>query len=357
MRIVYFLTSPEEYKSGVWFYRNVVPGRILREIGHEVKMVVLGEKIDEGWYTYPDVAVFKSTYTFDPIPLIRKLKKNKKRVVYDIDDDFEAVNPDNPVASAVKVKIDFVRNMLREADVVTTTTEVLKKRIQKYNKNVVVCPNALDFTEFRERRREDGILKIGYTAGASHWGDLEMVIDVLLELQKKYPFRFILQGMTGQPLIGEIYGYQYYLIHGFVPEKKEYFVSALKTFEKLKRLDYLHIPWYPPVLYPEILKGLDIDIGICPLKNNRFNQAKSCIKFYEFVATGSAVLASDVLPYKKEVNYRAKNTFKDWYKKLERLIVDEEFREKIASEQWKWVEENRNIREVIKTWEKAFGLI
>ena len=122
-------------------------------------------------------------------------------------------------------------------------------------------------------------------------------------------------------------------------------------------MDYLHIPWYPPILYPEILKGLDIDIGICPLKNNRFNQAKSCIKFYEFAATGSAVLASDVLPYKKEVNYRAKNTKKDWYKKLEKLIVDDKFREKIANEQWEWVEKNRNIRDVIKTWEKAFGLI
>jgi glycosyltransferase involved in cell wall biosynthesis len=357
MRIVYFLTSPEEYKSGVWFYRNVVPARILREIGHEVKMVVLVDKIDESWYSYPDVAVFKGMYNVDPIPLIRKLKQNKKRVVYDIDDDFEAVNPDNPALSAVKKRMDFVRLMLKEADIITTTTEILRDRLQKYNKNIYICPNALDFTEFRERDKKSDILKIGYSGGATHWFDLEIVVDVLLELQKKHQFKFILQGMTGQPLIAEMYGYQYYLTHGFVPEKKEYFISALRTFEKLKRLDYLHIPWYPPILYPEILRGLDLDIGICPLHDNRFNQAKSCIKFYEFSSTGSAVLASNVLPYKKEVNYLAKNKFKDWYNKLERLIIDKEFREKTAEKQWEWVEKNRNIREVIKNWENAFGLI
>jgi len=102
---------------------------------------------------------------------------------------------------------------------------------------------------------------------------------------------------------------------------------------------------------------MDWDIGLCPLKDNAFNQAKSCVKFYEYAAVGTTCLASDVLPYKNEVNYRAKNTFKDWYKKLERLIVNEKFREKIAEKQWAFVEEHRNIREIVVKWEKIMGYV
>ena len=184
-----------------------------------------------------------------------------------------------------------------------------------------------------------------------------MIVDVIGELQKKYQFKFVLQGITGSPLINEIYSYKYFLGQGIQPEKKEFYETAMRTFEKLRRLDYIHIPWYHPELYPAILVGMDLDIGLCPLKNNSFNQAKSCVKFYEYASVGTTTLASNVLPYKKECNYLANNTFKDWYKKLERLIKDEKFRERIAEKQWAFVEGQRNIREVVIQWEKAFGYV
>jgi len=355
MKIIYFQGSLNDFRHGVWFYRQYVPARALRERGHDVRMVVLVDKVDAGWYDFPDTAVFRNVYSTDPVPFMRELKRRGKRVVYDIDDDFFAVNPDNPAAKPAKEKQQQIIAILREADAVTTTTEVLKNRLLQFNKNVFITPNSLDFTEFRERPKREEILRIGYTGGASHWSDLEMIIDVLDELQKKYQFKFVLQGFTGGPLINDIFAYTYFLKQGIEPEKKEYYEAAIRTFEKLRRLDYIHIPWYHPELYPEILRGLDLDIGLCPLKDNTFNQAKSCIKFYEFSATGSAVLASDVLPYKTEVNYRAKNTFKDWYKKLERLIKDKKFREKIAEKQWAFVEKNRNIKDVVLLWEKTFG--
>ena len=79
----------------------------------------------------------------------------------------------------------------------------------------------------------------------------------------------------------------------------------------------------------------------------------SCIKNNEYASVGTAVLSSDILPYKDEVSYRAKNNFKDWYKKLKKLIVDKGFREDLAQKQFKWVKENRSIDKVAIDWELA----
>jgi len=59
------------------------------------------------------------------------------------------------------------------------------------------------------------------------------------------------------------------------------------------------------------------------------------------------------MPYKDEVGYRAKNTFKDWYKKLEKLIVDEEFRLKLGKQQQDWVKKNRSLEAIGLPWELA----
>jgi hypothetical protein len=127
------------------------------------------------------------------------------------------------------------------------------------------------------------------------------------------------------------------------PERNAYFTAAVDFYSKLKNLQMIHIPFMPPELHPHVLSGASMDIGLCPIQDTPFNRGKSCIKFYEYAATGAATLASDVEPYKSEVTYRAKNTKKDWVKKIEKLIVDKEFRSKLATEQHDWVLKHRNI--------------
>jgi len=52
----------------------------------------------------------------------------------------------------------------------------------------------------------------------------------------------------------------------------------------------------------------------------------------------------------------AKNTAKDWYNKLEKLIVDKEYRVKLAKEQQEWVRKNRSIEAIGLPWELACQL-
>lgn len=357
MKIIYFLTCLFPWKSGCWLYRCRIPQVELKARGHEIQFILPGKEMAQKWLDYPDVVVFGvygGLYNFDIVPLMKKYKELGKKVIYDLDDDIFTINPDNPSKAQAKKQEKKAKECLREADAITTTTKVLQKKFRKYNKNVIVCPNALDFSKFPEEEYENKKLKIGYTGAASHWGDLSLVLDVLLKLQKKHDFLFVLQGMCGRPIVAEIYNYQMILKQELEPEKKHFFEASLKTYEKLKKLNYIHIPFYPPELYPSVLGQLNLDIGICPLKNNEFNHSKSCIKFYEYATVGTATLASKVLPYKREVGYCAKNTSSDWYNKLEKLIIDKKFRQKLLAKQQKFVREHNDIKEIIKKWEKTF---
>ena len=243
---------------------------------------------------------------------------------------------------------------MKEVDAITTTTKILADKLRKLNKNVFVCPNGVDLDFIVERPKQSKELVIGYSGAASHWQDLYMVTDPLIELQKKYHFKFVLQGMTGCTVDEEMYGYEQMVLRGLSPEKNKYMNSALDWWDKVRKgLVFGHVPFHSPVLFGQVLASCDMDIGIAPLLDNKFNHSKSCIKFYEYAATNTVTLASKVLPYKNEVNYLAKNNPKDWYNKLERLIVDKPFRLRLLDEQRKWVRTNRLMSETVKSWERA----
>jgi len=354
MKILYVLDTPFSFANGCWFYRNFLPGEALKAKGHFVRYIALHPNIQAEFLNWPDVVVFTRTYPRDPLIPMRQFKRLGKKVVYEIDDNLWDVNPDNPSVAISTEKRRQYEHLIKEVDCVTTTTEFLANKLRKFNKNVFVCPNSVDYGIWKKRPCNHKRLQIGYSGASSHWYDLTLITDVLIELQKKYEFDFVLQGMTGTPIESEMYGYAQVVKHGLRPEQNRYLKAALDWFEKVKQLRFFHIPFYPPELFPSVLSRCDFDIGLAPLRDNTFNYSKSCVKFYEYAAIGAATLASNVLPYKKEVGYCAKNTFKDWYRKLEKLIVDEDFRKKLAEKQGKWVRENRDLSKIVTLWEDAF---
>jgi hypothetical protein len=354
MKLIYVHDSFYYWRNGCWLYRNHFPLKALKARGHKVKLVILGTELPEqSVLDFPDTVVFSRTYGIDPIPLMRKWKQMGKKVVYEIDDDLWNVNPDNPSANVSTDMKEQYETMIKEADLVTTTTPYLAKLIKKKNKNVAICPNAVDFDLFEERLHRGDELRIAYTGAASHWDDLSIISEAIIQLQKKYKFLFIVIGMTGSPLPSDLWEYKQMMRMGLQPERKKYFEKALKWADSMKGINWQHEPFWSPMLYPERLKQVDFDIGVAPLHDNKFNHSKSCIKFYEYASVGAVTLASDVLPYNKEVGYCAKNTTKDWYKKLEKLIVDKQFRSKLLFKQSDWVQDHRDIKDIAILWEKA----
>lgn len=352
------LDTPRAYQSGIWLHRNEIPGIALGKRGHAIKQVAMGTEIPEQFLEWPDTVIFGRVYAtgHDPIKWMKEYKRRGKRVLYDLDDDIWTVSKDNPsqlVSNALK---DQYEGMMAEADAIITPSPVLAKKFKKYfkNKPVFICPNGVDASLYQERPHQNAeVLKIGYMGAASHWKDLQLIGQVIEELYKKHDFLFTIYGLTGEPMEAAMYAYQKELQYNFQPERSAYFKEALNFYQQLQNTRFWHIPFMPPELHPRTLAMCDLDIGIAPLEANEFNSGKSCVKFYEYCGVGTVTVASDVAPYSEEVNYRAKNTFKDWYNKIEKLIVDKEFRLKTLNQQQKWLKENRTTEVIGVPWELA----
>ena len=355
--MLFVASSTTAWKSGIWYHRIDIPCKGLESRGHSTKQIAIGQEFPDEFMEYPNTVVMGRIYPqgTNPVDLMKKYQKQGTRVIWDLDDDYWAVDPSNPSKFVSNAFKDQYEELIREADAVTTPSPILAKKIRKIDKKkkVHLVPNAIDYDDYKERPHEHKELIIGYMGAASHWDDLALIVDVLEALNKKHKFTFVLYGMVGEPLESAMYYYNRLLSANLQPENNEYFTNALKFYDKLKHLEVTHIPFYPPELHPGVLSKADFDIGIAPLDDKEFNHGKSNIKFYEYAAVGTVCLASDVEPYKQEVTYRAKNTFKDWYDKLEKLIVDKEFRAKLLKEQQDWVKENRDIKKVAIDWEIA----
>jgi len=350
------LDSPMAYQSGIWLHRQEIPTEALGKRGHGIKQVAIGTTIPEEFMEWPDTVIFGRSYPahYDPVKVMLDYKKRGKRVLYDMDDDFWNVASDNPSVLVGNALKDQYEGMIKVADAIITPSANLAKKFKKhFKKQVFICPNGIDYKLYQERGHNHTDLVIGYMGAASHWKDLQLVGEVINKLAEKYDFVFRIYGITGDALEGAMYNYKKMLDLNFQPEKNDYFRSALDFHAMMRRVQMEHIPFMPPELHPTVLSKCDFDIGIAPLQNTEFNRGKSCIKYYEYASVGTVCLASDVEPYNQECPLVAKNTFKDWYKKLEKLIVDKEYREKECKKQMEWVFKNRSTDAIGLAWELA----
>jgi len=381
------LDTPTAWKSGIHYHRIEVPCRGLQARGHSTRQVIMGQTIPDELMEYPDVVVMGRVYPeyLDPVKIMKEYQKQGKRVIYDIDDDYWAVNPSNPSRFVSNVFKDQYENLIRNADAITTPSNILAKKIQKLaKKKVFICFNAIDYEDYKERpnfrkvfetKRQEILerlkklnptkedidiivpssdrLVIGYMGAASHWKDLQIILPALEKLNEKYDFVFAIHGIVGGDFDSEIQTYRRIVAQNLQPEQNEYHKDAIDFYERLSKLKISHRPFALPELNPLKLGESDFDIGLAPLEDNEFSKGKSCIKYYEYAAVGTVTLASDVEPYKSECNYLAKNTTDDWYNKLEKLIVDEKFRNDLLKSQQDWVRENRALDKVAIDWELA----
>jgi glycosyltransferase involved in cell wall biosynthesis len=291
MNVLFVVDTPMTFFSGIWWHRNETPKRALGKRGHSVKIVAIGTEMADEMMEWADVAVFGRTYPqqYNPVKLMTEFKKRGKRVLYDMDDDHWTVAKDNPSVLVSNALKDQYETLVAEADAILTPSKVLAKKFKKYfKKQVFICPNGIDFDEYKPRKEAHDDIIIGYMGAASHWKDLQIITPALRELSKKYDFLFTIYGMVGEPLEAAIYTYSKILSNKFQPEKAAYHQSALDFYNSLEGLRMYHIPFMPPELHPKTLSACDFDIGIAPLEDNEFNQGKSCVKYYEYAAVGTA---------------------------------------------------------------------
>jgi glycosyltransferase involved in cell wall biosynthesis len=282
-----------------------------------------------------DIVLFQRPSDKNWFDFIKICQKNGKFIVIDYDDDPFNTHPMNPFYQYSGIKeysykwengqVDWLwkdgengfsidRNIewqdmfkacLRKADMVTCTTDILKETFSKYNNNVKVLPNLVDLKIFRRYNLVKNEVRIGFQGGYSHYPDVWMIKDAILEVVNKYQnVKFVFMG-----------DFRHAEMWQGIPTSKFEFHQ-----------------WSQYNTFPYVLPLLNLDIGLAPLVNNTFNWNKSNLKWHDYTMGGAATIASNIPPYS--------NTMKDgedcilvtsekkeeWVEAISRLIENEQMR-------------------------------
>lgn len=248
-----------------------------------------------------DVVVLQRPLTDVLAGAIPFLQRAGIKVVVDIDDDFTAISPRNISFNSVHPKRSPRRNWQHladacaQADLVVVSTPALADVYGRHGRVVVVRNRVPERYLWAPRVSHEGPVRIGWS------GSIDTHPDDLHELGNSVA-RVCAGGAAEFRVVGTGKGVRRALGLGADP------VST---------------GWRPIDEYPSLLA--DLDVGVVPLKLDRFNEAKSALKLMEMSALGTPAVVS---PTSENVRMAAlvgadvAATPKEWAAKLRRLVVD-----------------------------------
>lgn len=348
-----FNHTPERKKHNTFgalgYYRTFKPAKQIKE--HDVDVVGTdvinyGPTFEANWLniftTYDIVWIMHFIHEQNASAQAFFKQKLKKKLVYDLDDNYLDLPESNPVFDKFqKTKRDrsILSTTLSFASALTVSTEPLKERIQAHMKKmydidmpVFVIPNLNDVNDwnFKPAPKYKDRVVIGYSGSNSHQEDLVLVLPVINKLMSKYPkLWFEIIGAVDKAKL-DLY------FKDFAPDnlKRIAMLPATPTF------------WE----YPEYLSKQKWDIGIAPLVDSSFTRCKSHIKWMEYSMYQIPVVASRVYPYFMELAGRKTitdgetgflcQTQSEWETKLEKLIKDRTLRKKIGAQAYEHIKAN-----------------
>ena len=330
LSVLYFTT---DLNIGSKTLRCDMPAIYLNQLGHNAKTTIWLRFISEtylvkSWQDF-DVFVFHRPTKPEVLEAIKAIKLKGKKIIVDNDDDYLHLPYENPAWQGCKDKSDAIPTMLecyRLADVVTVSTSSLADTIRPYNPNVVILENCIDFELYKqpEEKKHKG-LRIGWT-GMDRPSDISIVANVVDQICDEYSEVSLFIG--GDP-------------------------ATLKHFKTDKKY---FMNYVLPCDYHKMLR--EIDIGIVPLVDNKFNDAKSDLKGLEFASQGIPFIASPSASYRQfadscSANMLAKRS-KDWKRMLVRLIEDKKYREELGNKQYEYTK-SRDIKKNIDKWIQIYS--
>jgi glycosyltransferase involved in cell wall biosynthesis len=370
-------------RSGVSKFRSVEPHMKLQELYNDdfyVEIITAGTNTfswDDEYIKKFDIIHFHRTlptikngrieqvYLDDVRPIIERVKKLGIITVMDLDDYWEP-SKDHPAHSIIiREKLPFkITENLKMVDYVTTTTPIFAKEISKYNKNVIVLPNAVDPTEkqFKPNTEESKKnMRLGWLGGSSHFHDLTIIGSHVSRFlgENKTDSQMVLCGFdvrgnvteidknTGQQRTRkikpeesvwtryeEMFTNKYKLIEPqYLEQLKRYEESSDKQYDNKNEI-YRRV-WTKPITSYASNYNL-FDISMAPLKEHDFNRCKSQLKVIESGFHKKALIAQNYGPYQIDcvnlfeygggINENGNailidthKNHKDWYKAMKKL--------------------------------------
>jgi glycosyltransferase involved in cell wall biosynthesis len=315
-------------RTGVGKFRSVDPHVFLQNLyGDDFHVdIIYDPSYDDMnfWSQYQIVAFHRNIgQDFEKgNELIIKLNSLGIITIADID-DYWMPGKEHPIHDIIKfnkINEKIVAN-LKVATYVTTTTKIFAEEIKKFNKNVVVFPNAINPNEpqFKEPTLESDRLRIGWLGGSSHLHDIQLLDQPFGKITNlKDKLQFVLCGFDTRGTVTEINQQtgehkkrdilphetvwsQYEKIftqnHSLVSDDyKKYLLNyTQEVYPNQYDESYVRVWTQPVTSYAKNYSKFDVSLA--PIKNTMFNRMKSQLKVIEAGFYKKALIASDLGPY------------------------------------------------------------
>lgn len=236
------------------------------------------------------------------------------KLIIDTDDNsddiphFNYAHPDYHAGTGLS---RLIRMELREADLVTVSTDRLAEWARQYGRRVVVMPNCIDtnlYANVRSREKEArhrNDVRIYWGGGGGHYGDLLKVRDPVLRI------------MAERPNVKLVFSL-------FLPD----WAASLPPY-RVFMLRFAHFN-----AYPKVLKWLCADVALAPLVDHEFNRCKSNVKYLTYAMADIPGVYSDIEAYESVTHgltgLKAR-TDADWYDAINTLIDNRVLAQEIAA--------------------------
>ena len=325
-------------------------------------------------------------FTKDFIPVLNALG-----IVTIMDlDDYWLPTKEHPIHDLVRVhKIhEKILDNLRVAKYVITTTTLFADEIKKYNKNVVVLPNAINPKEpqFCEPTIKSDKLRFGWLGGSSHLHDL-MLLDGVFQRMEPYKNKSqaFLCGFDIRGTVTEInadtkeqtkrdikpdetvwYKYENIFTDNgklISPEYQKFLYKFKEEDDSMFNDEFYHRVWTRPV--QNYAKNYTkFDVSLAPIKNHVFNRVKSQLKVIEAGFYKKALIASNLGPYTIDLKHSLQHgnfvdgnallvdegrNHSDWFKYVKKLIDNPNWAYDLGERLYETVKDTYDLNVVTKT--------
>lgn len=252
------------------------------------------------------------------------------KIIVDFDDYWELYPHHALYASWIKSEAKKrMIQAIQEADIVTTTTNILRDKIYPFNKNVFVIPNAIEFLGKREFQIKEEV-NVLYTGGESHYHDIKTIAPTLIRMNEFPKMNFIAAGYHNKTLESEMFWKS--VENLIIKNKNSYFKPQLPFSSYLEHYDIA-------------------DISIAPLEDNLFNTFKSPLKIIESGSKSLPIICSNISPYKefKDIpGVRLASNNKEWYNHLKDFYKNPQKIEQEGKELYEFTYYNYSLKHINK---------
>lgn len=256
-----------------------------------------------------------------------------KKIIMDIDDAIWYVQKDNIVHDQLKeMDAEYVVTcILNDVDGVMTTNRYLRNIIvdktMKYHDKVKIAENMIDLTLYDKTfpAKDTGTITLMHYGSSSHFDDLldPDFIEGVDMIMKEYP-QVVFKA-----------------VHSFIPELRYRWGVRYQNASGIPDIyDWVKYG-FPPFME-------EADIMVVPLRDTKYNRAKSDIKFIETASAMKPAVFSNTRPYTDTIEhgktgYLVKSK-QEWYEALKQLVESKEKRQEIGENAYNFVKENRQIQ-------------